>query len=371
MRPTYAGVLAALIATSFAAPTNISCTASKPVCKELVLPITAAANNTAFPAYPTSTEPGVLFEWLGSFNASTLPNAPVEGTFNISALYCEPTVKEYWNGENYPNSSFYGEYSWIYHAASQGYATLAIDNLGNGHSSRPDPVQIVQTPLQLAVVYEILRSIRAGSLSGIPKYDKVIMGTHSYGSIIGRVLATIFPTSGADAYILTATAAELTGLNGFIADIAPRAATAVDPRFKGLAPGYLSATKDIRQVLYGPDGGFNPAVVAWDAASPHMFAAGEIAGSGSTQSSTFTGPVMIISGRQDQIACGSGSISDVPAVDCGVGPESHIEQTRSLFPNVEQFVAYVPDNTGHNVNTHYSAPESFGAAHAWLQGVGF
>ncbi|KAK0369553.1 ctr copper transporter family protein [Colletotrichum limetticola] len=350
MRPTYAGVLAALIATSFAAPTNISCTASKPVCKELVLPITAAANNTAFPAYPTSTEPGVLFEWLGSFNASTLPNAPVEGTFNISALYCEPTVKV---------------------KGREGYATLAIDNLGNGHSSRPDPVQIVQTPLQLAVVYEILISIRAGSLSGIPKYDKVIMGTHSYGSIIGRVLATIFPTSGADAYILTATAAELTGLNGFIADIAPRAATAVDPRFKGLAPGYLSATKDIRQVLYGPDGGFNPAVVAWDAASPHVFAAGEIAGSSSTQSSTFTGPVMIISGRQDQIACGSGSISDVPAVDCGVGPESHIEQTRSLFPNVEQFVAYVPDNTGHNVNTHYSAPESFGAAHAWLQGVGF
>jgi len=57
-----------------------------------MLPIKAAANNTDLPPYPESTEPGVLYKYL-AFNASALPPVFVSGTFNISALYCEPSVK--------------------------------------------------------------------------------------------------------------------------------------------------------------------------------------------------------------------------------------------------------------------------------------
>ncbi|KAI0437884.1 hypothetical protein F4803DRAFT_570309 [Xylaria telfairii] len=389
MRPSYTTVTIALATAGLATLTQARCSPT-PLCKELVFTINAAANNTALPPYPNSTEPGVLFQYLSSFNASALGTVPAAGTFNISALYCESTAKvkgregtiqyllhgllsnkEYWNGIDFPEPEFRGQYSWISHAASQGYATLAIDNLGNGKSDRPDPINIVQTPMQISVIYSILRGIRAGSLPGVPKYDKVIMGTHSYGSVLGRLISTIFPTSGADAYILTATAANLTGLQQFIANIAPRAASVVDSRFEGLAPAYLSATKNIREVIYGLDGSFDPKVAEWDAASPHVFGVGEIAGRGATVPSSFAGPVMVISGRQDQIACGNGSIFDQPTVDCGLGPGSHVDETRSLFPNATSFQAYVPENTAHNLNTHYSAPESFGAAHTWLESVGF
>ncbi|KAI1123576.1 hypothetical protein F5Y10DRAFT_251438 [Nemania abortiva] len=364
MRPSYATVTIALVTACLAAPTQTRCS-PKPLCKELVFTINAAANNTALPPYPNSTGPGVLFQYLSSFNASALGTVPTAGTFNISALYCEPTTKvkgregtiqyllhgllsnkEYWNGIDFPEPEFRGQYSWISHAASQGYATLAIDNLGNGKSDRPDPINIVQTPMQISVVYSILRGIRAGSLPGVPKYDKVIMGTHSYGSVLGRLISTIFPTSGADAYILTATAANLTGLQQFIANIGPRAASVVDSRFEGLAPAYLSATRNIREVIYGLDGSFDPKIAEWDAASPHVFGVGEIAGRGATVPSSFAGPVMVISGRQDQIACGNGSIFDQPTVDCGLGPGSHVDETRSLFPKATAFQAYVPENTG-------------------------
>ncbi|KAI1113553.1 Alpha/Beta hydrolase protein [Nemania sp. NC0429] len=388
MRPSYEAVSIALATAGLATLGQARCS-PKPLCKELVFTINAAANNTAFPPFPTSTGPGVLFQYLSSFNASALGTVPAAGTFKISALYCEPTTKvkgregtiqyllhgltankEYWNGEDFPDPEFRGQYSWISHAASQGYATLAIDNLGNGKSDRPDPMNIVQPPMQISVIYSILRGIRAGSLPGVPKYDKVIMGTHSYGSVLGRLISTIFPTSGADAYILTATAANLTGLQQFIANIGPRAATVADSRYKGLAPAYLSATQNIREVIYGLDGSFDPKITKWDAASPHVFAAGEIAGHSATVPSNFAGPVLVMTGRQDQIACGTGSILDRPTVDCGLGSGSHVDETRSLFPKA-QFQAYVPENTAHNLNTHYSAPETFGAAHAWLESVGF
>jgi pimeloyl-ACP methyl ester carboxylesterase len=271
---------------------------------------------------------------------------------------------------DFPHPEFQGEYSWIYHAASQGFATLAIDNLGNGRSDHPDPIRVVQPPLQLSVIYGIFTGLRAGTLPNVPKYNKIVMGTHSYGSVLGRLLSTIFPNSGADAYILTATGRELKGLRQFLANIQAQAASAVDPRFKELAPAYLSATKNIREVIYGVNGSFDPNMAEWDTKYPHIFAAGEIADSKNAPPSSFSGPVLVITGRQDQIVCGNGTIvGHVP--DCGVGPGSQIDDTKTLFPKAKVFTAYVPEGAAHNLNTHYSAPETFGAAHLWLQSVGF
>jgi hypothetical protein len=90
----YAGFALAFGTAGLSAPTQEygGTQTSKLVCKDLVLPIKAAANNTALPPYPDSTEPGVLYKYL-NFNASQLPPVEVSGTFNISALYCEPFVK--------------------------------------------------------------------------------------------------------------------------------------------------------------------------------------------------------------------------------------------------------------------------------------
>ena len=220
---------------------------------------------------------------------------------------------------------------------------------------------------------EIMLRLRSGSLTTIsPKFSKVVFVTHSYGSILGRGLATLYPTDGANAYILTATSSNLTGINAAVGNFSARAASAVSgPRFESLAPGYLSvSTQGFRNAVYALAGDFDPRLLAWDLKLPHILAVGEIAGPISTAVSDFTGPVMVLTGRLDQIVCGGGDISAVIG-HCGVGRTSNPDMTRTFFPKVSQFESYIPDKTGHDLNSHYSAPESFGAAHAWLTNVGF
>jgi pimeloyl-ACP methyl ester carboxylesterase len=148
--------------------------------------------------------------------------------------------QEYWNGYNdAAAATFPGEYSWVAHAQSQGYSTLAIDNLGNGRSDHPDPVSIVQGSLQSSILQKVIQQLRAGSLQPIPKYQKVIFASHSYGSILARLIAQFYPINGADAYVLNTTSNNLTGLNSFIAATHAQSASAVKPDdFAAFAPGY-------------------------------------------------------------------------------------------------------------------------------------
>lgn len=388
--------------------TKPATTAPTPLCTTIVLPIKASANNTIYPPYPNSTAEGTYLQYLGSFNASTLPTHTVSGTFDISATYCEPSIKvrgrehtiqlllhalantkaslffnvnralvtnfnkEYWSGSDFPNLDFQGQYSWVSHATSQGYATLAIDRLGNGDSTRPDPLQVVQAPLEIAVTVEILNGLRAGSLPRISnKYSKIVVAGHSYGSILSRLIATYFPTTAADAYIFTAESVGETGLQNAVSDFKAVSASVASPRFADLPDGYLSVSKSgLRETSYGLPGQFDPRMLAWDQASPHIFAIGEIVGNTPTVASNFTGPVMAVVGQEDQIACGNGKIlSQVP--HCGVGPGSSADGMYTLFPKASNFGSFSPARTSHFIGNEYSASEVFGAVHAWLASVGF
>lgn len=49
-----------------------------------------------------------------------------------------------------------------------GYAPLAVDELGNGASSHSDPVHDVQLPLQMETVYTLIMQIKAGNADPDP-----------------------------------------------------------------------------------------------------------------------------------------------------------------------------------------------------------
>ena len=93
MKCSYSILALSLGTVGLSTPLQSSAACPAPRCRDIVLPIKAAANNTVFPPYPKSTAPGVMYEYLGSFDPATLPTAPVSGTFAISATYCEPSVK--------------------------------------------------------------------------------------------------------------------------------------------------------------------------------------------------------------------------------------------------------------------------------------
>ena len=257
------------------------------------------------------------------------------------------------------------------HATAQGYATLAIDRLGNGQSAHPDPVQVVQAPLEIAITMEIIAGLKSGSLPHISnKYSKIVLGAHSYGAILAQTIAALFPTTAADGYVLTGDSYNLTGLNRAIVDFQAFSAN-VDQRYAKLPNGYLSISKTgLRETSYGLPGTFDPRMLAWDQSQPHIFAIGEIAGNSEKMVSNFTGPVLAVVGQNDAIACGNGNIlSEVP--HCGVGPGSSADTTHALFPKTSNFGTYSPAGTAHFLDNQYSASETLGAIHAWLADVGF
>ena len=199
------------------------------------------------------------------------------------------------------------------------------------------------------------------------------MVTHSYGSLHGRELAIKHPNDGADAYVLTATAANLVGIQTVVQTVTAGSASAYDPHDLGnLPPAYMAfRASGLKDVLYSLDGEFDPKLLKYDMEGPvHTFSVGELASPKQNVTSNFTGPVMVLTGRLDPIVCDAKGNNTAQVADCGVGKQSIPGRTAEVFPNAK-FEVYVPDKTGHNMNLGYSAPEVFGAAHGFLTSAGF
>jgi hypothetical protein len=188
-------------------------------------------------------------------------------------------------------------------------------------------------------------------------------------------MATFYPDSkdGADAYILTSSSTTLLGLQTAGALFKPRAASIVTPsKFGHLQPGYVQIMpSSLREIVYSLPGDYDPAVLEWDTMEPHVFAIGELATFKANITSDFEGPVMYLTGRNDPIVCDKAGNITVSLPDCGVGKTSNPGYSSARFPKAKPFAVYVPDRTGHNLNLHYSAGESFGAAHQFLDAAGF
>ena len=118
----------------------------------------------------------------------------MEGTYAINAKLCFPanvnpsevdTVQLLTHGGSL-NSLYWDlpENSYIDAAAAGGYATLAYDRLGAGQSDRPDPVQVVQAPLEIEISHLLTQALRDGSIDGKTKFKKVIATSHSSGNIL-------------------------------------------------------------------------------------------------------------------------------------------------------------------------------------------
>lgn len=208
-------------------------------------------------------------------------------------------------------------------------------------------------------------------MANVPKFENVVLVTHSYGSILGRLLALTHPNDGPDAYVLTATSNNLTGLQQFIVAGKAQSASAVKgPEFANLAPGYLAFNpSSLRDVLFPLNGDYDPRILNVEKSQPHIFAVGEIAGAKPVVPTNFTGPVMVITGRQDQIVCGNGNITSL-VPDCGSGPSSNPAGAKALFSRASKFEVFVPERSAHELNFEYSAGEVFEAAHQFLESVG-
>lgn len=174
----------AVLALSFL---HIPHTAANPSCSYLEIPISATASNQVFPIptglnYSNPAAVSALVQTVIGDAFTTYPLIPTSFNGIVAARYCEPVVKIanrtdviqlfmsgvtennlYWFGLGYPNGFNGDMYSTVDYASKQGYPTLAIDRIGVGNSTRPDPIIQQQVNLEEAVSHQLVTMLKAGT----------------------------------------------------------------------------------------------------------------------------------------------------------------------------------------------------------------
>ncbi|KAH7058921.1 Alpha/Beta hydrolase protein [Macrophomina phaseolina] len=367
---------------------------SGPTCSDINLSVTISAENRVIPDYLlsglTSTTLSLAgVEQLLNGVGNELQLALVNGTYNIAGRFCEPEVqipgrsdtiqllvhgitydRNYWSGGGSLTGWEGSQYSWLAHASAQGYPTLSIDRLGNGLSDHPDPLLVVQKPAHVEVAHQVTQALRAGAVGG-RAFSKIAYVGHSYGSLIGNTLAARYPDD-IDAFILTGfTSALKQAIAGVVVSPLGAPAALVEPaRFGNLSLGYMAMSNEegARGVFYTNSADeWDASVVYRDWLSRGTYTLGEAISTlfVNDVADGFDKPVLVLTGHKDQIFCGL-ALPVLGEADCS----GYLERTRQLFPAAEYYTKDVPA-TGHCLNFHYSANETFAAAHDFLHGAGF
>lgn len=178
----------------------------------------------------------------------------VSNTYNISARLCIPdtsststplsdtlqflihgaTFNKYmWDVTYKPET-----YSYVQRMAQHGYATLAIDLVGNGNSTFPDGVVEAQTQMYVTTTHQVIKQLRETDIAGGRRWDKIVFVGFSIGAITANSLAAQYPDD-ADATILHGISWDISWLYpAFLAGL-QASAQLIDPEKWGhIAPMY-------------------------------------------------------------------------------------------------------------------------------------
>lgn len=112
--------------------------------------------------------------------------------------------------------------------------------------------------------------------------------------------------------------------------------------------------------------GIDPTILTYAEANKQPFTVGEALTLGGAPSvSPFTGPVHILTGRQDAIYCGGdcmatglANVSSIPAA------------AETYFPDAKNFSVNVPEGIGHAITVHYNARAAYQEVQDYLMAQG-
>ncbi len=368
-----------VVAVSLASATAVP---PAPNCQNLTLEVSATATNSILknPPNPNNASAIHAYYLAAIAGADTIAGThDVSETFVVQAVYCEPRgianpskiplqFLVHGGGYNHAVWGGYGyngqQYSWHAHATNAGFRTLAVDIIGRSgypeqkdpkHPGRlifPDPFSVIQAPLQVAVMQQVIRNVRQGHYAAVPAPQHLIYIGHSYGSLLGPLVS---PGVAIDAMILTGYSDTINPDPTVPDSITP--AVEVNPtRFAHLPPGYLSiGSEEIHTSYFYNPGGYDPNLAHLDWVRADVNAIGETLVGPKLVTSNYTGPLLVAAGEHDRAFCaGPGTCQETLA------------DTHSLFPSVTDYSYFVAPNSGHLLMLHYSASKTFAFANSWI-----
>ncbi|WP_406034191.1 alpha/beta hydrolase [Nocardioides sp. NBC_00163] len=273
----------------------------------------------------------------------------------------------YWNIAD-PADPEANTYSWEYHATRAGYATVAIDRLGNGASSHP-PSNFVDITSNATALHNLVQALRAGEVAAPGgeriAFSNVALVGHSYGSFTSMIEASRF--RDVDAVILTGFSHKLnasTALNV----TAKSYPAALDPQFAGtlLDAGYLTPEPGNHQSLfYAPATDVDGRIIERDEATKGTFTAEELDNYPLILATPLRidVPTLIVNGTLDGIFCGQSQLD--LGTDCSTEARL-VEQESPYFPDAPSLSSILVPGAGHDLNAFRPAPSAFQEANGWL-----
>nr|WP_042198179.1 alpha/beta hydrolase [Kibdelosporangium sp. MJ126-NF4] len=239
-----------------------------------------------------------------------------------------------------------------------GYATLALDRLGTGRSTIPLSA-LLTAITEAEVVHEVVQQLRSGARG--PKFDKIILGGHSFGSGVAIIEAGTF--HDVDGVLITGLAHRINVL-GAAAVFAATLPVGIDPKFSrtGHDPLYITTLPNTRYTIFHKPGPKVNGAIAHDEAnkdtSVHtqavdLFPVAVIL----PYSRLIDVPVMVALG-QDAVFCG------LLATDCSSG--AAIKRTEGLYYSKKaDLTAYALQGYGHVINYAPNARDYFQQVAEW------
>ncbi|KAL8999838.1 MAG: hypothetical protein Q9169_001378 [Polycauliona sp. 2 TL-2023] len=340
------------------------------------------ANVSPKPDLSTS-EDITRYRTLLSKQFTTAPNVMREGSYTLAGWFCKaPNVqhnkgaplqvlahgtsftKEYWNRAAWGNMTI--KNSWQQFAFERGYSTLAIDRLCYGESSHPDPVLDCQLSTVIETFHALLAGLKQGKASPkIPIPSELAFVGHSSGSIVASNFVQAYPND-VDTAILTgwpsATIANVGAKEYYESrnlTQPPSPAVESDPlpgaiafpdRFAGLDQGYIVSTRlTAREIGYR--GNYDPSYPPLDYLTQSTLPLGDGSYTGLLSFPAFKGRVIIATGDSDQFAFADPDV---------------IERIRGRFPSASSYHWVNGTQSGHLVNYHKSAHQTYQKVFALL-----
>jgi pimeloyl-ACP methyl ester carboxylesterase len=280
----------------------------------------------------------------------TLPTEPSRPELQV-LLHGAGYDHRYWDWPVEPEN-----YSYAAWAAARGIATLNLDRIGSGASSRPPGAQNTQAA-QAQVVSQIIAAARAG-LPGAPPFERVVLVGHSLGSVVAGLEAATY--GDPDAVVLTGyiPVDGTSESEEALFDAAFMPAVEAMPHLLGLVDGdYLTSRSFGRAELLFHQEAADPAIVAVDARLQGITSRGELRGSGPAGTVIRAGavPTLVLAGQHD-----------VLLLDRGQDKDTYDTTRRWAARSPAHFDFEVVAGSGHNLNLHRAAHQAYEAIESWL-----
>ncbi|MCX4097496.1 alpha/beta hydrolase [Nocardia sp. alder85J] len=272
----------------------------------------------------------------------------------LAATLCLPpggtdTVMVLMSGSNF-NGSYWDfgyepqTYSFRRAMNAAGYATLVVDRLGNGASTRPPALTLTATATA-AALHDIVQAARRG-LAGAAPFAKVITVGHSLTAGTSVMETTAY--HDVDGVVLTgySHAINVPETLGVISSYHP---ADEDPEFagRGYDPDYLTTRPGARLHDFFDSGDVEPEVLDRDEQTKEVFSLTEYPdGMLSTlpgMSNLIDVPTLVVAGGRDRMICGA----DYSA--CADSATLHAEEALFYAPAARLRVFVLP-GSGHAVN---------------------